>query len=155
MSYAGVTKLRIQVDSMTDRIYGPTFAKRTAIPAPSNSIAGPRMLNDRAMLLKACGSSSTKRPAEEFGRWVSQVNFLLQEKKRTIPRLGKPYASPRGRTLVADSGIDIYPEIIFTLRCLEKIGYLKLENFDPPRGYGGGKENMKIIFSESMMPNPY
>lgn len=43
----------------------------------------------------------------------------------------------RGRALVADSGIDIYPEIIFTLRCLEKIGYLKLENFDPPRGYGG------------------
>ena len=78
---------------------------------------------------------------EETGRRIWTLGFtselLVQEKKRTIPRLGKPYASPRGRALVADSGIDIYPEIIFTLRCLEKTAYLKLENFDPPRGYGG------------------
>ena len=61
---------------------------------------------------------------EETGRRIWTLGFtselLVQEKKRTIPRLGKPYASPRGRALVADSGIDIYPEIIFTLRCLEK-----------------------------------
>lgn len=154
MSYAGVTKLHVQVDSMTGRIYGPTFAKRTAIPIPSNSIAEPRMLNDRATLLKACGSSSTKRPAEEFGRWVSQVNFLYRKRNEQYRDL-ENLMEVQGRALVADSGIDIYPEIIFTLRCLKKIGYLKRENFDPPRGYGGAKENMKIIFSESMMPNPY
>ncbi len=119
MSYAGVTKLRIQVDSMTDRIYGPTFANRTAIPVPSNSIAGPRMLNDRATLLKACGSSSTKRPAEEFGRWVSQVNFLYRKRNEQYRDM-ENLMEVRGRALVADSGIDIYPEIIFTLRCLEK-----------------------------------
>ena len=60
----------------------------------------------------------------------------------------------QGRALVADTGIDLYPEIIFTFRCMEKMGYLKLENFDPPRVYGGGKENLKIIFSEARMPIP-
>ncbi len=61
----------------------------------------------------------------------------------------------QGRALVADSGIDLHPEIMFTLSCLEKMRYLKLEKYDPPRMYRGGKENMKIIFSESMMPIPY
>ena len=32
---------------------------------------------------------------------------------------------------------------------------MKLEKIDPPRMYGAGKENMKIIFSGSMMPIPY
>jgi len=60
---------------------------------------------------------------EETGRRIWTLGFtselLVQEKKRTIPRLGEPYGSPGARP-VADSGIDIYPEIIFTLRCLEK-----------------------------------
>ena len=42
------------------------------------------------------------------------------------------------------------PETLFTLRCLEKMGYLKLENFDP-RVFCSwcvwrGKDNLKIIF---------
>jgi len=77
------------------------------------------MLNDRATLLKACGSSFTKRPAEEFGRWVSQVNFLYRKRNEQYRDL-ENLMEVRGRALVADSGIDIYPEIIFTLRCLEK-----------------------------------
>ena len=122
----------------------------------SNSITEPRMLDARATLLKTCGpSSSTKRPAEEFvGRWISQVNLLYRlrnEQYRDLENL----IEVQGRPLVADSGIDIHSEIIFTLRCLEKIGYLRLENFDPPRLYLAGKENMKIIFSESRMPIPY
>jgi hypothetical protein len=58
-------------------------------------------------------------------------------------------------------GTDQHQEALFTLRCLEKMGYLKMENFDPPRVYfapgvfGVGKDNLKIIFSESRMPIPY
>ncbi len=81
-NHSAYTKLRVQVDSMTDRVYGPTFAKRappsskeehklnssnTTIPVPSNSIAEPRILDDTATLLKSCGPSlSTNRPAAAF-----------------------------------------------------------------------------------------
>ena len=74
------------------------------------------------------------------------MNFLYRKRNEQYHDL-ENLMEVRGRALVADSGIDIYPEIIFTLRCLGKIGYLKLENFDPPRGYGWAKENMKIILS--------
>ena len=126
------------------------------IISTSNSITEPRMLDARATLLKTCGSSPlTKRPAEEFvGRWVSQVNLLYRTRNGQYRDL-ENLMQVQGRSLVADSGIDLYPEIIFTLSCLEKIGYLRVENFDPPRVYGNGKENKRILFSESMMPIPY
>lgn len=143
-------KLRVQADSMKDLVYGQTSAKS------SPPITEPRMLDSRTMLLKTCGSSPlTERPAEAFvGRWVSQLNLLYStrnEPYRDLEYLKKV----QGRALVADSGIDLHAEIMFTLSCLEKMRYLKLEKYDPPRMYGGGKENMKIIFSESMMPIPY
>ena len=170
-NHSAYTKLRVQVDRMTDRIHGPTFAKRsppsskeeqklssinTAIPVPSNLTTEPRRLNDVATLLKTCGAlSSSKRPEEEFvGRWVSLANVLYQRRKEAARDL-QNLKELQGRPLVADIGIDLYPEIIFTFRCLEKMGYLKMESFDPPRMYDGGKENLKIIFSESRMPIPY
>ena len=109
-----------------------------------------------APTVETCGPSPlTKRPAEEFiGRWVSQVNLLYRTRNEQYRDL-ENLRQVQGRFLVADSGIDLYPEIIFTLSCLEKMGYLRVENFDPPRVYGNGKENRRIIFSESMMPIPY
>ena len=108
-------KLRVQADSMKDLIDGQPSAKS------SPPITEPRMLDSRATLLKTCGaSSSTKRPAEEFvGRWVSQVNLLYRKRNEQYRDL-ENLMEVQGRALVADSGIDIYPEIIFTLRCLEK-----------------------------------
>ena len=125
------------------------------LPTPSPPITDPRMLN-RATLLTMCGTASLmKRPAEEFvGRWVSQANLLY--KKRTEEyRDFENLMEVQGRPLVADIGIDLHSEIIFTLRCLEKMGYLKLEPFVPPRVYGGGKDNMKITFVDSKMPIPF
>jgi hypothetical protein len=113
---------------------------------------------DWATLLNTCGpSTSTKRPPAKFiRRWVSQVNLLYTDrndpKDRDLENLTA--VDIQGRPQVADSGIDLYPEMIFTLGCLERIGYLKTEKFEPPRVYGGGKENMKIIFLKEMMPVP-
>jgi hypothetical protein len=153
-NHSAYTKLRVQVDSMTDRIYGPTSSKRTAIQVPSTPTIEPRKPDDMATLLKTCGASSSKRPEEEFvGRWVSQANVLYKKRKEEDRDL-ENLMELQGRAQVADIGIDIYSEIVFTFRCLEKMGYLKLEKFDPPRMYGGGKENLKIIFSESRMPIP-
>jgi hypothetical protein len=142
-------KLRVQADSMKDLIYGEASAKS------SPPITEPRMPDGRTKLLKTCGPSPlTQRPAEAFvGRWVSQLNLLYSarnEPYRDIENLRRV----QGRGLVADAGIDLHSEIMFTLSCLEKMGYLKLEKYDPPRMHEG-KENMKIIFSEPMMPIPY
>ena len=62
---------------------------------------------------------------EETGRRIWTLGFtselLVQEKKRNEQyRDLENLMEVRGRAPVADSGIDIYPEIIFTLRCLEK-----------------------------------
>ena len=75
-NHSAYTKLRVQVDSMTDRFYGPTLAK------PSPPITEPRRLDGRATLLLACGaSSSTKRPTEEFvPYWASLVNRLYKSR---------------------------------------------------------------------------
>ncbi|MEP6934895.1 MAG: hypothetical protein ABI988_13300 [Nitrospirota bacterium] len=122
----------------------------------SNSITEPRMPDHRATLLKTCGpSSSTKRPAEEFvPYWVLVVKTLYRTRNEQFRDL-ENLMQVRGRTPVAEACTDPHSEIIFTLSCLEKMGYLKMENFNPPRVYGRGKDNMKIIFSESRMPIPY
>lgn len=150
-------KLRVQVDSMTDRIYGSTSAKR------SPPITEPRMLDGMATLLTTCGPSpSTKRPAEKFvPYWVPLVNGLygINEAYHDVEHLMEVRAGagiPRNSV-----GTDPHQEALFTLRCLEKMGYLKLEKFDPPRVYfvpgefGQGKDNLRIIFSKSRMPIPY
>ena len=168
-NHSAYTKLRVQVDNMTDGIYGPNFAKRSPpsfeeeqklnsinTAVRSDSITKPRILDNRETLLKTCGaSSSAKRPEVEFvPYWVSVINSLHKNRKEQHRDL-ESLLQVRGRIPVAEIGIDIQPEIIFTLRCLEKMGFLTLENFDPPRVYGDGKQNLKIIFSESMMPIPY
>ena len=113
---------------------------------------------DWATLFNTCGpSTSTKRPPKAFlRRWVSQVNLLYEKRNDPEDRdLENLMAIDiHGRLQVSDSGIDLYPEIIFTLSCLERIGYLKTEKFEPPRVYGMRKENMKIIFLKEMMPVP-
>ena len=143
-------KLRVQADSMRDLIYGQTSAKN------SPPITEPRMLDSRTMLLKTCGpSTSTQRPAEKFlPSWVSAVNSLYTEFNEPYRDLEHLVRVRSARPLVADIGIDLHSEIIFTLRCLEKNGYLKLEPFDPPRVYLMGKENLKIIYFDSRMPIP-
>ena len=96
-NHSAYTKLRVQVDSMTDRIHGPTFAKRSppsskeeqklsSILVPSNPTTEPKRLNDGATLLRMCGRSSfTKRPEEEFvGRWVSLANLLYKKRKEDL-----------------------------------------------------------------------
>jgi len=157
-NHSAYTKLRVQVDSMTGLIYGPNFAKR------SPPITEPRMLNDRATLLTACGaSSSMKRPTEEFvPYWVSLVNRLYKSRNEPYRDVEHLMEVRVGAGIPRDSvGTDPHQEALFTLRCLEKMGYLKMENFDPPRVYfapgvfGAGKDNLKIIFSESKMPIPY
>lgn len=61
----------------------------------------------------------------------------------------------RGRTPVEQGSIDPYEEVFFTLDCLERIGYLKIEKFDPPRMVGGRLgENRKIIFLKPLGQSP-
>ena len=149
-SHLAYKKLRVQTDSMKDLINRQTPAKG------SPPITEPRMPDSKATLLESCGPSPhTERPAKEFvGRWVSQLNLLYSARNEPYRDL-EHLLAVQGRPKVADSGIDIHQEIMFTLSCLEKMRYLKLEKYDPPRMYLPGKENMKINFSESMMPIPY
>jgi hypothetical protein len=49
---------------------------------------------------------------------------------------------------VEQGNINPYEEVNFTLDCLERIEYLKVEKFDPPQMLDGAGlvENRKIIF---------
>ena len=100
-------------------------------------------------LVETCGPSfSTKRPAAIFvSYWHSQI-FNLRDNRNESSRDLQNLMEVRGRTPVGEAGIDPHPEIIFTLSCMEKMGYLKMEKFDPPRVYGMGHENLRIIFRE-------
>lgn len=62
----------------------------------------------------------------------------------------------RGRIPVEQAGIDPFEEVFFTLDCLERIGNLKVEKFDPPRMLEGAGlvENRKIIFLNPSTPVP-
>jgi hypothetical protein len=116
-----------------------------------------KTLNYGARLLKTCGESSlTTRRAKDFVRyWVSVINRLY-ERNNQYHDFGNLMVVRQGMGIPRDSiGTNPDQEALFTLSCLEKMGYLKLEKFDPPRVYGAGVDNLKIIFSESMMPIPY
>jgi len=101
-----------------------------------------------AQLVESCGPSfTTKRPAAKFvPYWASTVNRLREERNTQHHDL-ENLMQVRGRTPVEMGMIDPYEELNFTLDCLERIGYLKIEKFDPPRMIGGGLvENRRIIF---------
>lgn len=107
-------------------------------------------------LVERCGPSfTTKRPAVKFvPYWASQVEKLRTERNIQHHDL-EHLMQVRGRIPVEMGMIDPYEELNFTLDCLERIGYLKVDKFDPPRMIGGGLvENRKIILSNPMMPVP-
>jgi hypothetical protein len=116
---------------------------------PEKPIASARLVE------KCAGSFTTKRPAPKFlPYWASQVEQLRQQ--RNIQHYDvENLMEVRGLIPVEQAAIDPYEEVFFTLDCLARIGYLKMEKFDPPRMIGGGLvENRKIIFSNPVMPVP-
>lgn len=101
-----------------------------------------------AQLVEACGPSfTTQRPAAKFvSYWIAQVKKLPQERNIQFHDL-RTLLQVRGHRLVEESGINSFEEIFFTLDCLERIGYLKIEKIDPPNMLEGTLvENRKIIF---------
>jgi len=150
-------KLRVQVERMTDLVIGPILAQR--LP-PSSKEEQKRRPDDTATLLKTCGPSvSTKRPAAKFVLyWVSQVNRLREERNIHDHDLQNLMEVRAGGGIPRDAvGTDPFQEATFTLSCLERIGYLKMEKFDPPRVYvydGKQIENQRIIFLKPMMTIP-
>lgn len=107
-------------------------------------------------LVETCGPSfSTKRPAVKFVPfWASVVNTLRENRNVQFYDL-ENLMQVRGRIPVEMGMISPYEEIFFTLDCLERIGYLKVEKFDPPRMLSGTVvENRKIIFSDPTKPVP-
>ena len=110
-----------------------------------------------APLVETCGPSfTTKRPAAKFvSYWASQVNRLREERNVQHHNL-QNLMQVRGRTPVAEAGINPFEEINFTLDCLERIGYLKTEKIDPPNNMIPGTvvENRRIIFLTPMGVTP-
>jgi hypothetical protein len=109
-------------------------------------------------LVETCGPSfTTQRPAHKFvSYWASQVEALRNNRNAQYQDL-QNLLQVRGRTPVDQGSIDPFEEIFFTLDCLERIGYLKVEKFDPPRnlvGFYSLVENRKILFSDPTVPVP-
>ncbi|MBC7840013.1 MAG: alpha/beta hydrolase [Nitrospiraceae bacterium] len=108
-----------------------------------------RILNVWEPLVNTCGPSlTTTRPSAIFvPRWVSLVNKL-----RVIRNIHDLQNLMGVRDHLREEGMipDLLEEAYFTLSCLERIGYLKMEKIDPPRmmeAVGGRRvENQKIIF---------
>ena len=164
-NHSAYTKLRVQVDSMTDLIYGPAFAKRsppsskdeqklnpinTTNSVPSNSITKPRMADDPATLLKTCGDLSlaglTTKPKIFVPEWIPYLNTLRDEK---IIHDFQTLMQVRGRRWVKyGGGLEEVRQANFTLDCLEINGYLKTETLDTPNVnmIGGEFKNRKIVF---------
>jgi hypothetical protein len=116
---------------------------------PSNLNTEPRAVDAMATLLKTCGpSTTTKRPATEFVPYWASIIFDLPKRRTESYRDLQNLMEVRGRTPVAEGNTDPHPEIIFTLNCLQGRGDLKIKPFDPPRTYGAGHENLRIIFPE-------
>jgi Putative serine esterase (DUF676) len=116
-----------------------------------------RILNVWEPLVNTCGPSpTTTRPPTIFvPRWVSIVNKL-----RVVRNIHDLHHLMGVRENLREEGMipDLLEEAYFTLSCLQRIGYLKMEKFDPPRmteAVGGRRvENQKIIFLKDMMPVP-
>lgn len=108
-------------------------------------------------LVETCGPSfSTKRLAKEFvPHWASKIETLRTGRNiqyHDLENLFEVY----GRGLVSMAGVNPYEELDFTLDCLERIGYLKVQKYDPPRTLPGrGVENRRIIFSDPSRPVPH
>jgi hypothetical protein len=158
-------KLRVQVDSMTDLIYGPTFAKRsppsskeeqklnsinTTIPVPSNSITKPRMLDDTATLLKTCDQSIVglkRRPDVFLPAWRSVVDRLHKERLASAHDLLNLYNLKIRMRDEPNDPEDLFREALFTLKCLEDVGELRMEKLGTTSTYWGKNfENQMIIF---------
>ena len=108
-------------------------------------------------LVETCGPSfSTKRLAKDFvPHWASKIETLRTGRNiqyHDLENLFEVY----GRGLVSMAGVNPYEELDFTLDCLERIGYLKVQKYDPPRTLPGrGVENRRIIFSDPSRPVPH
>lgn len=130
-----------------------TFNEQIA-PAYRNNPPAKTVSNTRP-LVETCGPSfTTKRPAAKFvPYWASVVETLRQQRNIQYHDL-ENLMQVRGRTPVEMGMIDPFEEVFFTLDCLERIGYLKMEKFDPPRNLSGTIDNRKIIFSDPLRPVP-
>lgn len=131
----------------------PAYTKNP--PAKTGSTSGN---TTSAQLVDACGPSfTTKRPAAKFvPYWASLVSQLREERNSQYHDL-QNFIQIRGRIPVDAAGIDPYEEISFTLDCLEKIGYVRMEKTDPPIMITlGGKQvdNQKIVYLRSKMTIP-
>lgn len=89
--------------------------------------------------------TALKRHPEEFvSLWISALNSLRN--KRTIYDLQNLF-EVWGRVPGGLTGKDLVEEATFTISCLEKEGYLKVEKLDSPGHYWGVMfENQKIVF---------
>lgn len=115
-------------------------------PIKTDSITGAATSDS---LVETCGPSfSTTRPAKKFVRyWASVVDRLREDRNPQYYDL-QNLMQIRGRVPVEQGTINPYEEVNFTLDCFERIGYLKVEKFDPPKMLEGAGlvENRKIIF---------
>lgn len=167
-NHSAYTKLRVQVDSMTGLIHGPNFAKSSPpsstdeqklnsnnaiiIPRPSDSIVNPRMIDDSATLLKACGDLSlvglTTKPKIFIPEWIPYLNSLRDEK---LVHDFQTLMQVRGRLWVKyGGGREEVRQANFTLNCLGKNGYLKTETLDTPSMIGEEFKNRKITFMKPL-----
>jgi pimeloyl-ACP methyl ester carboxylesterase len=115
----------------------------------SNLNAEPRTVDAMATLLKTCGpSTTTKRPAKDFVPYWAPHILSLRDRRNEEHRDLHNLMEVRGRQRIAETMTDTYAEMIFTLKCLQGRGDLKIKPFDPPRTLGEGHENLRIIFPE-------
>ena len=102
--------------------------------------------NTRTLALRCEGGITTlkRRPEQFVSHWISALNSLRNT--RTSYDLQNLF-EVWGRVPVGLTGKDLVEEATFTISCLEKEGYLKVEKLDAPGHYWGVIfENQKIAF---------
>jgi hypothetical protein len=128
----------------------PAYTKNPP-PQTASTVGAPASVT----LVERCGPSfTTKRPAAKFLRyWASLVNQLRDDRNIQYHDF-ENLMQLRGRPQVETGMINPYEELNFTLDCLGRNGYLKLERYEPPRmvGGAGAVENLRIIFLTPSMP---
>jgi hypothetical protein len=151
VQYGNRIRTKEEYRAFTDRI-APAYN----INRPIETVSNPDTMKPNS-LVETCGPSfSTKRLAKDFvPHWASKIETLRTGRNiqyHDLENLFEVY----GRGLVSMNGVNIFEELDFTLDCLERIGYLKVEKYDPPRTLSGRVvENRKIIFSDPSRPVPH
>lgn len=151
VQYGNRIRTKEEYRAFTDRI-APAYN----INRPIETVSNPDTIKPTS-LVETCGPSfSTKRLAKDFvPHWASKIETLRTGRNLQYYDLENLF-EVYGRGLVSMAGVNPCEELDFTLDCLERIGYLKVQKYDPPRTLPGrGVENRRIIFSDPSRPVPH